>query len=525
MFDCKVSDHVSDAGAQSEDEPHVAYGPREKFPSTKGNGMPTEKVKPSRVLASRTNSAPPKDAGTKRTRKAVWSPADIKSYGVKPCGEVPDKRESQFTCDLPEKSPISMGAGMPTGNVKPSKVMASRTNSVPSSDGGDAQSMRETQCSGGVVKTFPSTKGNGRPGEKVKPIADMASRTNSVPSSGGGDAQSTCETHFSGGVVKKSGRKASSEKVHCANETQMATDLSEIIGVIRDLNTQLNFALDTRNRQDLATRAIVGRFCGYSNVAPKKERDAANARTAHILKVLLKGEPAAPEDEHILKNTRQLVTAAASMREPWELIKKELEVRMRKLAQMLPVYPWAKDIKGFGDLSLARLIGEAGDISRYKNPQCLWKRMGLAVIDGNRQGNPGGTHYDAEGKIIKRKVSAEDWIEQKYSPRRRSVAWNIADPIVKWGVQVPKDAETGERAGPTVAVTEYGRIYLNRKEYELATRHGLSEKTPQGHAEARARRYMTKRLLRELWCAWRRAAGTYVAEDTSWRTENLLAAE
>jgi hypothetical protein len=61
--------------------------------------------------------------------------------------------------------------------------------------------------------------------------------------------------------------------------------------------------------------------------------------------------------------------------------------------------------------------------------------------------------------------------------------WNIGDALIK-----------GNRAG------KYRTFYLRRKEYEL-------QRDPEMKpikAHRRAQRYMEKRLLRDLWRAWRR---------------------
>jgi hypothetical protein len=140
-----------------------------------------------------------------------------------------------------------------------------------------------------------------------------------------------------------------------------------------------------------------------------------------------------------------------------------VEKRLVKLAKQLPVAPWVEGVRGVGLLSLAAIVGECGDLTAYSNPSKLWKRMGLAVMeDGQRQ----------------RRVGGVDGIAHGYSPGRRSVVWNVGACIVKAG-------------GPLKAV------YDGRKAYE-ANRVGTK-----AHAHARAQRYVEKRFLRDLWCAWR----------------------
>lgn len=155
--------------------------------------------------------------------------------------------------------------------------------------------------------------------------------------------------------------------------------------------------------------------------------------------------------------------------------RKRAEKALQKLAKQLPVWPWVESIPGISALTLGQIIGEAGDLSNYANPAKLWKRMGLAVIDGGRQ----------------RRVSGADALDHGYSPTRRSVVWNMGECIVK--AQVRRDKETDESR----AIGYYGQLYLDRREHERG------QVETHGHANNRAKRYITKRVIRDLWRAWR----------------------
>ena len=58
---------------------------------------------------------------------------------------------------------------------------------------------------------------------------------------------------------------------------------------------------------------------------------------------------------------------------------------MMAFAKALPVASFVEETRGFGYLGLAQIVAEAGDLSNYANPAKLWKRFGLAVIDGRAQ--------------------------------------------------------------------------------------------------------------------------------------------
>lgn len=162
---------------------------------------------------------------------------------------------------------------------------------------------------------------------------------------------------------------------------------------------------------------------------------------------------------------------------------------MEKAVQKLPVWKaWAEGVRGLGPKSLAVIIGETGDLSGYPSHSHVWKRCGLAVIDGNRQGG------------LRKGASADAWIEHGYNRQRRSMIWVIGDTMIKAQVRKVKDAE-GEDTGAREAIGPYGEAYLQRKKYEL-------ERDPEMKpivAHRRAQRYMEKRLLKHLWQAWRRA--------------------
>jgi hypothetical protein len=183
------------------------------------------------------------------------------------------------------------------------------------------------------------------------------------------------------------------------------------------------------------------------------------------------------------------IDAVLAAREPFENVEKAQIKIMEAAIQKLPIWTaWAKDVRGLGAKSLAVLIGETGDLSGYPSHSHVWKRCGLAVIDGNRQGG------------LSKGASKDDWIEHGYNRQRRSMIWVIGDTMIKAQVRKVKDSE-GKDTGERESIGPYGEAYLARKKYEL-------ERDPEMQpikAHRRAQRYMEKRLLKHLWQAWRRA--------------------
>lgn len=180
--------------------------------------------------------------------------------------------------------------------------------------------------------------------------------------------------------------------------------------------------------------------------------------------------------------------------EPLDAQRKVYEKAMLKAVKRLPVYAWAKDVKGFGDISLATIVGECGDIGTYRSVSAVWKRMGVAVINGKRQGNPGAG------------ASAEDWIEHGYRAQRRSVGYVAREHVIggmgKWRPDFGSDLSDA---------TYYQRIYAERARLEcikLDLPLMCSDKGKESykkHVSNRAHRYVEKRLLKHLYLEWRRA--------------------
>lgn len=141
-----------------------------------------------------------------------------------------------------------------------------------------------------------------------------------------------------------------------------------------------------------------------------------------------------------------------------------IEKRLRQLARSHPLWLWVAEVKGFGPLNLAAIIGEAGEIGSYRNPSCLWKRMGLAVIDGGRQ---------------RRVANVDAAAIHGYSPQRRCVAYLLGDTLIKAGDGCP-----------------YRPVYAARREHTAVSHPDWSK----GHSHSDAARYMVKRVLKDLWC-------------------------
>lgn len=167
-------------------------------------------------------------------------------------------------------------------------------------------------------------------------------------------------------------------------------------------------------------------------------------------------------DKEIVDLTTLPLTEALATIKPY---RNQIERDMTKAAKSLGLNEFVDSINGFGYLGLALIVSETGDLSNYANPGKVWKRMGLAVFGGKSQ---------------RRVKDAAEAVEQGYSPMRRSMMFTIGDSLIK-------------------KQNAYRDLYLERKEYERERDPEMSDM----HSHRRAQRYMEKRLLRNLWQAWR----------------------
>jgi hypothetical protein len=286
------------------------------------------------------------------------------------------------------------------------------------------------------------------------------------------------------------------------------TDVAELIAEIKPWHRKRMFAMEQRKRSDLALGSYLRSGLGWSLAIPKKERDAINRQALKMIEVGEKhiknvgvaetkreSEPTIPSE---IQEFADIILASIRNRLPWDEIEKRATKNMEILAIQLPVYEWSENIRGFGPVGLATVVAEAGrDLAEFRSPAALWARMGI------------GMKPDAKGAFIRQgglPKSAEKklWIAHGYSRARRSRMWNVGRALV---------LSNGD--GP------YRAIYLERKVYERARAEAAGLKVAPagsvpakraaeymtlGHIDKRARRYMEKCLIKDLWVTWRQMA-------------------
>lgn len=186
--------------------------------------------------------------------------------------------------------------------------------------------------------------------------------------------------------------------------------------------------------------------------------------------------------------------------EPFRAEGAAYDKRLAKLARSLPVWDWVKSVWGFSDLGLAKIVGEAGDVGSYRNPSCLWKRLGLAPYQGKAVTKGRGG------------LTAEEWAALGYSPRRRSAMWNIGNGLIG-GMGNGVRPAAGEDWQAREDWSYYQKVYVGRLIYmaERDPENFAREPTKLGKmsfskwAHNDAKRFAEKRVLLHLWQRWRAA--------------------
>lgn len=204
---------------------------------------------------------------------------------------------------------------------------------------------------------------------------------------------------------------------------------------------------------------------GFNASADEKARKEIRELAGKIADAVIDGKPTADFDPLVVANVIAFARPYASALQSQHDEINELTKQMTTIAATLPVAAWVKSVKGFGFGNLALIVGECGDLGNYSTPAKVWKRMGLAVINGV-----------AQGKLPKGSPK-ELWIEHGYNKERRSVAWNLGQCLIK------KD-------------NAYRALYDERRVIEDARC-----ETPMA-AFRRAQRYVEKRAIRDLWVRW-----------------------
>lgn len=265
-----------------------------------------------------------------------------------------------------------------------------------------------------------------------------------------------------------------------ALEGEALTGLAATYDRLRALHRQRQFCIVSQSRIDRACEAFIARVIGFDAEADEKARKEVFKRASDFRKEVEKagGEGQGSDGTHTcaaFSACIPIVVNSAVARKAWDGLRDQAEKEMRRLVRDLPAYPWVQSVRGFGDLGFAIVCGETGDLTTYATKERVWKRLGLAVIDGVRQ---------------QRRSNAEEAAAHGYSPKRRAEVWTVADSMFRAQWRGARDDAPAHALGP------YGEVYARRKAQTSASEsRGWTPK----HIDNDARRIMTKRLIEDLW--------------------------
>ena len=241
----------------------------------------------------------------------------------------------------------------------------------------------------------------------------------------------------------------------------------------------------------LATPAAEGEIDGSEGSDGSEKLSRAKCEAAYRLLLRDREDPA-----FLVRVARLLEPRDAAVADQARLARE-----MGRAAKRLPVWTFAESVRGLGAPMLGKLVAEAPGREThgfldFDGPAKLWARFGLAVVDG-------AAPRRAIGKVL------------GHSPYRRSVAWQMGDSLLRANLRRGED-------GISCAIGPWGELYLKRKDLERQ-KAGLAglEVLPaakikklhlgddaaisEGRIHLMAKRWVEKRLVRELWRAWRDA--------------------
>jgi len=151
-----------------------------------------------------------------------------------------------------------------------------------------------------------------------------------------------------------------------------------------------------------------------------------------------------------------------------------------------------KDIRGIGPILAAGIV-RYFDPTKTKHISSFWKFAGLHVEDGKAPTRKKGSKTD-------------------FNPNVRTLCWVIGDVFIK--TRSPY-YEIYKRELERQLNKEYPKGYLHKLYPKIYSESDTKLKPP--HARARARRYMVKKFLADLWVAWRKLFNLPVTEPYSAR--------
>jgi hypothetical protein len=296
--------------------------------------------------------------------------------------------------------------------------------------------------------------------------------------------------------LQPSPKLAEPDRGPLAEKAKQQMSGSAILAELYELQVRRKFYISVVNKQTNAAKALVRRALGWRYDSDEGSRTKMNGKAARIVASAIAGKEQREDDVIAFASLRADLAVIAQAIHPCANARHEIELAMQRSVRRLPIYEWAKEVKGLGERGLAVILAEAGDLSGYPKKGHLWKRLGLAPYKDKAYST-----WRREGGL-----SADEWTDAGYSPRRRAEVFAvISEPLLK--AQLIGKEKSGTKHGQ--AKGPYGEIYVRRREH-LDEAH--PDWTPK-HCQMDALRVMTKILLRDLLREWKREKANNVVPD------------
>ena len=169
--------------------------------------------------------------------------------------------------------------------------------------------------------------------------------------------------------------------------------------------------------------------------------------------------------------------------------KKALDNALLGLLKQHFMFDWVQDIKGFGTVGFAGILGVLGDLDQFPNPAKAWKYMGMHVVDGRA---PKRTKGELLG----------------YSPMGRTVCHLIAEGLVRQNkgkyreIYDKRRATVLERERTEPSGCPFGHEHLDKKKKVLDCIKTDDLGDHSAHVDNDAKRVTVKELLKDMLLEW-----------------------
>jgi RNA polymerase-binding transcription factor DksA len=270
-----------------------------------------------------------------------------------------------------------------------------------------------------------------------------------------------------------------------------------LIDELKRHHRRRRFAIKNQQKIDRALESFIRVYATeWDPDMNDKERDKINAEVKAIIKKIRDGidyghcEACGQLTMKVREESEftDIVCTADAAREPADLMRERSQKPMEKIAEQLGAHAWTQSVHGVGEIGLANIVAEAGELGDYPNLYKLYSRLGFAPYEGLA-----GSTWKRES-WRPRALTKEEWTDHPFSGQRYAFMHQTAVWLVNAQVESAEKSGTefGRPKGP------FGKIYVERRE-ETKAKH--PDWTRQ-HARMDALRITMKEFLKALYFEW-----------------------